>query len=235
MLCNEMRSHPTPDGSSRLVIYLFCVCVRVCVCAKARGGGAQQRFLRGRQPSPSCPRPRRRPPPPRCRPRCCPRAVGAIMTLHIQPPATGPLVRTSAAVGPWGGQGRGPPPAGYFGDIYFILSPVAQSVTAGAPRADRRGSQCSGSMSFGVRGGRRGPRIKAHPINLNFGSAWPAVRGPAGGEGFVGAGKANTPPAAGTSQRRGGVCGGVTKPRRAEQAVPQPGRGKGRMKGDFEM
>lgn len=28
MLCNEMRSHPTPDGSSRLLIYLFGVCVR---------------------------------------------------------------------------------------------------------------------------------------------------------------------------------------------------------------
>lgn len=27
MLCNEMRSHPTPDGSSRLLIYLFGVCV----------------------------------------------------------------------------------------------------------------------------------------------------------------------------------------------------------------
>lgn len=125
------------------------------------------------------------------------------MTLHIRPPG----LRHSCA-GPWRA-GPGPPPAGCLGNIYFIylFSPVAQRVTAGAPGADRRGSKCSGSMSFGVRGGRRGPRIKAHPINLNFGSAWPAVRGPAGGEGFVGAGKATTPPAAGTSQRRGG--GGV--------------------------
>lgn len=169
----------------------------VCACVQKRGEGeGGWRFLRDRRPPRSCPCPRCS----RYRPQDCPRAVGAIVTLHIQPPDSATRARGR------GRQDRGPPPAGCFGNIY-LFSPIAQRVTAGAPGADRRGSKCSGSMSFGVRGGRRGPRIKAHPINLNFGSAWPAVRGPAGGERVVGAGKATTPPAAGTSQRRGG--GGV--------------------------
>lgn len=163
----------------------------MCVCKRGEKGGAAVRAA----PPPRLPALPASPPPP-------PLPAGRGSHHDTAHSGDRPLVRTSGAVGR---QGRGPPPAGYFGDIYFF-SPVAPSVTAGAPGAARRGSKCSGSMSFGVRGGRRGPRIKAHPINLNFGSAWPAVRGPAGGERFVGAGKANTPPAAGTSQRRGGVC-----------------------------
>lgn len=162
--------------------------MRACVCVcKREGEGGEDVPAGPAAPYPRPGLPASLPPP------VLPRAVGAIMTRHIQTPGTGhscapPLPRGRRR------QGRGPPPAGYFGDIY-LFSPVAQSVTAGAPGAGRRGSKCSGSMSFGVRGGRRGPRIKAHPINPNFGSAWLAVRGPAGEESFVGAGKANTPPA----------------------------------------
>lgn len=157
MLCNEMRSHPTPDGSSRLVIYLFCACVRVCVCAKkGEKGGAEQPGGGGSPHS--------------LVHSLVPGATGATVTVRIQPRALGSEVFF------WGGRLGG------------------AGAISGPPVSRRLRSKCSRSMSFGVRGGRRGPRIKAHPINLNPVSSRPGegvglgARGVGGGR-FVGAGK----------------------------------------------
>lgn len=176
MLCNEMRSHPTPDGSSRLVIYLFCVCVRVCAKAGRRGWCS------------------RRPPP-------TPPAARVPATPRCWPAGRGNHRDTAHSVtGEWllvGTPGAGPGTGWVFRGYSFI--------SAGAPGADQRWSKCSGSMSFGLMGGRRGPRLKAHPIHLNFASeGGDGDTHTAGGESFLQAGKSR--PVAGSSQRGGGGC-----------------------------
>lgn len=154
MLCNEMRSHPTPDGSSRLVIYLFCACVRACVCAKkGEKGGAEQ--------------------------------PGGGGSPHSLPRPRGHRSHRD---------GAHPAPGTWLGGFFWGGRLGGAGAISGPPVSRRLRSKCSRSMSFGVRGGRRGPRIKAHPINLNPVSSRPGegvglgARGVGGGR-FVGAGK----------------------------------------------